>query len=263
MADSTTPPSSTPAGSGDDKPHRRRGPIDQEALTALQRDKNIIDATLDEMNNDAQLTTDLATHYYDRDNSVAITPANLTTLSKQAGGVIELAGAAVDSTADLRDITDTSEADQKKAIAAIRSVQASAKEQYEETHPAKLEAFFIGERVKSRQQITTVGTALYGLLRTTDDEGKPVTPKETLPGYNQAKIDQYKADLGTYYQAKTAQSSAQKDATEGRETFKDQADQIGRRRRKVQLAIDSERPHSPANTALRKRLGLPADRAMS
>lgn len=106
-------------------------------------------------------------------------------------------------------------------------------------------------------------TTSYSLLRTADNDGNLVTPQDTLPGYPDAKIAQYKTDLGAFYQIQTTQSGAQQDASESRQDFETQASQISRRRRKLQHGLDAERPHGAANTPLRRRLGLPTDKAMS
>ncbi len=71
-------------------------------------------------------------------------------------------------------------------------------------------------------------------------------------------------DLGSYGGVQTTQSGAQTDAKQSLQEFEDECDQISRRRRKVQLAVDAERPFSnPSNGPLRTRLGLPADRGMA
>ncbi|HEY1769993.1 MAG TPA: hypothetical protein VGG02_07035 [Chthoniobacterales bacterium] len=269
MADTSPPnPPTPPSGDGDKKPRKPRGPIDSRTMDELTRDKEIIDATIDAMNSDPQLVTDLSAHCYDSDNTVTITPTSMQALSDQAETALEAGGAAVESTSEFHDATETESADAKKAIAAIRNAQARAKELYEETSPKKLEGWYIGQPLKSRAQITAAGTAIYGLIRYTDDQGNPTTPKETLPNYSHTQIDQFKAQLGTFYQDQTRQSGAQEDASSGRDTFASQAAQVARRRRKVQLAIDAERPAQDDslgrdNSALRRRLGLPPDKAMS
>jgi hypothetical protein len=48
-----------------------------------------------------------------------------------------------------------------------------------------------------------------------------------------------------------------------RQSFEEQCQQVSRRRRKIQIAIDSEYPVSAENAAFRRRFGLQPDRAMS
>ena len=144
-----------------------------------------------------------------------------------------------------------------------RGPQARAKEKYEETHPELLDAYYVGQPLGSRSQVTQAGSAAYTRLRTTDDNGDPITPQDTLPGYNQARIDQLKADLGEYAGVQTEQSGAQEIATDKRGDFKSEAEQVSRRRRRLQLAVDGEYPHGPTNVALRRRLRLPTDKGMS
>ncbi len=260
----TTPSTPAPGAEPAPKsPRKGRGPIDQKTLDQLEKDQQIIKAVIGEMTADSTLATALGTHFLDKDQAVPITLANVQTLDQQADAARAAAGSAVGSSADFHDVTAQEDDDTARAVAAIRRVQGAAKEKYEEGHREKLGAYFVGQELRSRQQITTTGTALYALLRTTDDSNSPVTPKDTLPGYDADKIAQLKTDLGQFAGIQTAQSGAQKTASESRTSFAGQADQITRRRRRLQRAIDVERPHSDANNALRTRLGLPTDRAMS
>ncbi len=73
----------------------------------------------------------------------------------------------------------------------------------------------------------------------------------------------FETNLGIYTGAQTKQGKAQKNASSSRQSFREQCDQIGRRRRKVQFAIETEYPPSAETEALRKRCGLPGNRAMS
>ena len=254
----------TPPASGDPStPRKPRGPIDSHRLAQLEKDQEIIQAVIDEMTTDPAFTAALATHYIGAQQTIPATPANVQALAAEAEAVRTTAADATSGTAEFHDVTDQEEGDMGTAIAAIRSVQARAKEKYEETNPALLEAYYVGQPLRSRSQVTQAGSAAYTRLRTTDDAGNPVTPQDTLPGYDQAKIDQLKADLGDYVGVQTEQSGAQETATGKRGDFKSESEQISRRRRRLQLAVDAEYPYSEENVALRRRLRLPTDKGMS
>ena len=60
----------------------------------------------------------------------------------------------------------------------------------------------------------------------------------------------------------TEQSGAQEIATD-KPDFKSEAEQVSRRRRRLQLAVDAEYPYGQTNLALRRRLRLPTDKGMS
>ena len=264
MNESVPPTNPTP----DPKKRKSPAPLNTRLLKTLGNDEAIIQSTLDEMTQDAALTsnlaTDLATHFIDRDNTVAITPASLQTLLVQIGEARADGVDATSGTAEFHSVTDDESGDAKKAVAAIRNVQTRAKEKYEETDPARLDAYYLGEPLRTRSQITEAGAAVFILLRTKDDAGQPIPAQDTLPGFTQAKIDQLETDLGSYSGVQTRQSAALKSGKTGRLSFVDSCTQVARRRRKLQLAIDAERPYTnPMNAPLRTRLGLPADKGLS
>ena len=244
-------------------PRKSPGLLDRRLLLQLEKDEETIQAVIDEMTTDAAFTAALASHFLDRDNTIPVTLANVQALLAQAEVARDTAADATSGTAQFHDVTDTEEADLKTAIAAIRGVQARAKEKYEETNPALLAAYYVGQPLKSRSQVTQAGSAAYTRLRTTDDNNNPITPQDTLPGYNQARIDQLKTDLGIYAGIQTTQSGAQETATDKRIDFRAECAQVTRRRRKLQLGVDAEYPYGPENQALRRRLRLPTEKGMS
>jgi hypothetical protein len=260
MAD-TTPPAGGSAP--DKKPRKSPGPIDQKLADQLRDDHEIIDAALDEIQNDAQLAADLATHFLDAEQALPITPANVQALSDQATAAEQRGAQIATEESDFHGVTDTEQnADMPKAVAAVRKVQSAAKEKYRETNKAKLDSYYVGEPLKSRRQIENAATACWNMVGNTDENGNPVTPQDTLPGIGATQLAQIKTDLGGYVSVQTEQSGAQKKATDARVIYKTQCGQIQRRRRRLQQAFDTERPHGEANTALRRRVGLPANRAM-
>ncbi len=269
MANSTPPPPSSDAPGSEPtkpakKPRKKRSPLDSAKLADVGRDEEIVSAALEEIAADTTLASALSSHFLDRDNTVAIEVASLQTLLRQAQSARTAGGATTSGQAGFHSVTGAEDAEAQKAIAAIRGVQSRAKEKYEESDRARLKAYYVGKRMRSRDQITQAGAAIYGLLRTKDADNRPVTPQDTLPGFDQAKIDAFHADLGSYAAVQTAQSGAQSQASGSLQTFEDACAQVARRRRKLQLALDAERPFTnPANKPLRKRLGLPADKSMS
>ncbi|MEO7932267.1 MAG: hypothetical protein ABIT76_03815 [Chthoniobacterales bacterium] len=255
-----TDPASPSDPAPEPKKRKARGVLSTRLLKQLTSDEEIFRATIDEMSGDASLTTKLAQHCIDRDNTVPITPASLAVVLKQVADARQDGANTTSKRAALNSITGGENTDAKTAIAAIRNVQSRAKGKYEEANPARLTAYYVGKPLKTRPQITQAGAAVFTLLRTKDDDGQPVEPQDTLPGFDQSKIDQLEADLGSYGGVQTRQSGARKAASDGRLTFEESCAQVGRRRRKLQLAIDAERPHTdPNNAPLRTRLGLPTD----
>lgn len=267
MPDPTAPatPDPTPTAQTAAKKTSRKspGPIDEKTLGQLVKDQETINNVIAEVTGDPQLATDLASHFIGPEATIPMTLPNLQQLAQDAAAAAALGAGAVSDTADLRDVTEEERGDFSGAVAAIRSVQQRAKEKYEETHPDKLDAYYIGQPLATRRQISAAGAAIWLQIGTTDADNNPITPKDTLPGLDATRIAQVKTDLGEYAGVQTKQSGAQAEATGARGTFTERCAQILRRRRRVQLAIDAERPVSPENTALRKRVGLQADKGMS
>ncbi len=83
----------------------------------------------------------------------------------------------------------------RQAPSPLRKDQAEEKVMKVEFHPKN----------KRVQSVTT-----YTRLCTID--GNPITPQDTMAGYNRAKIDQLKAGLGIYAGIQTEQSGAQESA---------------------------------------------------
>jgi hypothetical protein len=264
MADSTP----NPPGNDPKKKRKSPGPIDGRLLKQVGNDKDSIDALLDEIGKDAQLGTDLGSHFIDADGDIPMTVPNLKLLSEAAAAAAAAGASAVDETADLRDITTEERDAFDAAVAAIHRVQQAAKEKYEENHKEKLGAYYVGQPLDTLTGVKAAGAAVWGKVGNTDANDNPITPNDTLPGFSAAKIAQLKTDLGAYAGIQTTQSGAQSQATEARGTFKTQCDQVHRRHRRVLIALDGERPYTADsegrdNTALRKRIGLPADKTFS
>lgn len=258
----TPDPASNPTPADSKKP-RSKSPIDQRTANQLRSDREIIAAALDEINSDPAFGAALATHFLDQDGTVPINAANLQALSEQATAAEQAGAAITEHSSAAQDVTKTETGDKNKAVAAVRKIQSAAKEKHEETHKEKLGAYYVAQRLDSRQRIESAATACWHMVRTSDDAGNPITPQDTLPGIGAAQLTQIKADLAGYVTVQAAQSGAQKDASDARTAYAQQCDQIQRRRRRLQQAINTERPHTDENNkALRRRLGLPTDQGM-
>jgi hypothetical protein len=252
-----------PSGSDPKKPRKPRGPLDAATLDQLDSDEQIILAVKQQMAADLAFTGKLAAHSIDADNTVSITPASVDALAVQAAGARQTAAKAMQASASHGDITDDEDTSKTNLLESIKNAQTRAKGKYKESAPAKLAAYWIGETITSRSRIEQAGTAIYTLVRTKDDAGSPITPQDTLPGFDQAAIDLLKTRLDAYTGIQTDQTMAQGDASGARTSLKDQCAQISRRRRKLQLAIDAEYAPGETNAAFRKQFGLQGDKAMS
>jgi hypothetical protein len=215
------------------------------------------------MSKDATFAGKLADHFLDAQNSIAIDPTSIGDLASQAAAARATAAAAMGGTASHGEITDEEETDKADLLESIQNAQTRAKGKYQESAPAKLKEYWIGEAITSRSRIEQAGAAIYTLVRTTDENGKSITPKDTLPGFKQKAIDELKARLDAYTHIQTKQTMAQGDASGARMTLKEQCAQISRRRRKLQLAIDAEYAPGDANSAFRKQFGLQGNKTMS
>lgn len=263
MPDPTPTPTPPPAAITPKTSHKTPGPIDQQLALDLTNDKQIIDDTIDAIGTDAALGAALATHFLDAGQTIAITPATLATLSQEATAAQQAGAKIVDKAADAHDSTAHESSDATAARAAIRRVQSAAKEKYEETNPTRLEAYYVGQPVRSRSQLEQAASACWGLIGNTDSTSSTIIPQDTLPGIGTTQLGEIKTGLGDYVTAQIAQSGAQKSAADARTSYKTQCEQIARRRRRLQRAIDTERPFGPANVTLRRRLGLPVDKGIS
>ena len=215
------------------------------------------------MSTNAPFVANLAPHFLDAGNTIAITPATVDTLAEQTAAARDTAAAAMSGTASRENITSEEETHKTDLLASIQNAQTRAKAKYQQSAPAKLKEYWIGENLTSRSKIEQAGNGIYALLRTKDDADNPITPQDTLPGFDQTAIDLLKTRLTAYTGIHTDQTMAQGTASGARTTLKDQCAQISRRRRKLQLAIDAEYPPGSANSAFRKQFGLQGNKAMS
>ncbi len=263
MTTPANPPVPTPPAPEPKKARKPRGPLDAKTLDQLEKDEEVILAVKSRMASDPAFTGKLATHFLDAANTVAITPTSIGDLAAQATTARQTATAAMSGTAGRADITHEEEIKKADILASIKNAQTRAKGKYEQNAPAKLKEYWIGETLIARSRIEQAGAAIHTLLRTKDDANNPITPQDTLPGFDQAAIDLLKARLDAYKGIQTQQTFAQGDASGARTSLKDQCAQITRRRRKLQLAIDAEYPPGDGNSAFRKQFGLQGNKAIS
>lgn len=250
----------------ENKPETHRaapGPVNKEVLAELTRDRNTIRAVSEEMKTNSDFVTRLNAYKIDRDNTVPISPARVGDLLHQADAAVAAGGGITTGQAALDDVTDEEENKKQALIESIRAAGAAAKTQYEETNRSRLKAYWVGEDFKSRAKIEEASTAIYELVRTTDKDGHPVTPQDTLPGFDQAAIDLLAERMEAYLGIEVTQGKAKTTKRGAGTTFAEQAAQIGRRRRKLQLAINSAYAPGPENAAFREQFDLPGTKQMS
>ena len=105
----TTPATDTaspaaPATATSATERRPRGPLDARTLDRLQKDEEIILAVADEITNNSSFTAGLASHFLDRDNTIAITSTAVDDLAGQVRAARTTAGTATEGTADFHDV---------------------------------------------------------------------------------------------------------------------------------------------------------------
>ena len=117
-----------------DAPKKRKspGPLPQRVTAQLENDEEIIAAAADELDNDSDLATALATHFIDAEGTIPINPTSLAALGLQAEDTRATGEAVTTGKANFHVVTAAETAQRKVAVAAIRSVQSRAKEKHEE-----------------------------------------------------------------------------------------------------------------------------------
>lgn len=259
MPDSNQPAANQPASN---QPQKNRSPLDSATIAQLDRDEQIVLAVKTEMAANPSFTSALAGHKLDSENIIEITPASVAALAQQIETARETGGEAVNATGDRVNASHDEDTLEKNLLDSIHNVQKRAKEKYEQKDRGHLHGYWVGKLIRTRPQIEEAGAALYKLVRTTDDDGATITPQDTLPGLKPEAIAAFKTNLGAYTGIQTTQTRAQGQASGKRIDLKEQVQQISRRRRKIQQAIDSEYPAGPQNAAYRKQFGLQGESAM-
>ena len=146
----TTPDNSpvpVPPVGGPKKPRKPRGPLDAATLDQLEKDEEIVLAVKARMATDAPFVSNLAPHFLDAANTVAITPASVNTLASQASDARATAAAAMSGTASREEITGQEETDKTDLLASIQNAKTRAKGKYQQSAPAKLKEYWIGENL--------------------------------------------------------------------------------------------------------------------
>jgi hypothetical protein len=159
-------------------------------------------------------------------------------------------GRAIDFTSDIRDATEAEGRAQANLVAALKEVQAAAKQKYSRTTPAQMKDYFVGERLdSSRATLVQAADSVAEKLRS-----------DTLPGIDAPTIANLKTLRDAYVAANAAQSDAQSKATRERDSIEADVKSITDRRVQIQLAVDAQWPASnSASAAVRREFQLSPD----
>jgi hypothetical protein len=234
-------PTPTPTPQPDPKKKRApKGPINKKHLDDVSRtEKTIATAQKDAY----------AAKLADRE----IDDAFLTGLSTDCGTARGFISQAGDKTTDKLDATDAESKEKAALLAAVREVQAAAKQKYDGDKP-KLKDYHVGERIEQKRSVLEQAAEdILNKLKT-----------DTLPGIKPPKVQALKDALAAYKGADTTQSGEQSAATGARTSLDDVMDKINKGRRKILFAADAEWSSTKAaNAAIRTEFGLPPNRPYS
>ena len=146
--------------------------------------------------------------------------------------------------------TRTESVERTALMAAVREVQASARQKHAATAPEKLRDYGIGTRLGSIgfARLTGIVEAIYNK-----------TGDEALPGITAAKRDALHAALEAYKSADTSQG-AKRSSASGLRAQRDEAlKEIKAMRRTLQFAAEAQWPSTnPESKAAREAFQLPA-----
>lgn len=146
--------------------------------------------------------------------------------------------------------TRTESVERTALMAAVREVQASARQKHAATHPEKLRDYAIGVRLGSLgfARLTGVVEAIYNK-----------TGDEALPGITAAKRDALHAALETYKSADTSQGAKRSKASVLRTQRDEALKEIKAMRRTLQFAAEAQWPSTnPESKAAREAFQLPS-----
>ena len=158
---------------------------------------------------------------------------------------------ATDKTTDKFGQTDLDRETKAALMKRLKEMQKAAKQKFR-TVPARLQDYYIGERIEqNRARLEQLGEQIIA---------KAVT--DALPGIKPAKITTATAALAAYKAAEGGQSDAQSLASGTRGSLGNLMKEISNARITIQLAADAEWPHDhAANAGVRQEFQLPPDRA--
>ena len=237
MPESTPDPTPSPAppATPPTPKKRKRSPLNAEQSAALRKAEKVGKAALKPA-------------YLARLTNRRITEEFLMPFMEDIKAARGLGGAAVSQDVKAGSATSSKAALTDQLLVAIEEVQSAARQEFYDTAPERLSAFYCGEDLRTSRDLLT--TMVEGIVREAHDAN--------LPGIDDAKIGALR-DL--FYRWGTA-DDAQGDEQSGGQTLRGQRDalvaSIEVRRRKVQFAANAEWQYSnPANAPIRREFQLP------
>src|ERR1041385_7137827 len=158
---------------------------------------------------------------------------------------------AVNATSRAEADTDAVQAAMQKLIRALRQVQAAARKEFRDSNPAKLNAYYIGERIDANREI--LEECAQGILANAGVD---------RPGaVNTEFVVRAEAARSAYTQSKLTRASGRSQAKSKRLERDAAVASIVQRRREIQFAADAEwPPNVPENAAVRAEFGLSPNR---
>ncbi len=159
---------------------------------------------------------------------------------------------AVQASADAHDVTGDESDERKSLVAALRGVQAAARQEYHADSPEQLVVYAIGTKIDALSFARLTGVAEAILTRL---QAKP------LPGITPEKVSALQATLSAYKVADTHQSGKSRSAETLRQSRDDALAQIRKDRQKIQFAADGAWPPTdPTSKPIRDAFHLPPTR---
>ena len=187
-------------------------------------------------------------------NRGAITPESNAKLAEDILATQKKVARAKQQSTNTGDITDTESTEKQALMDAIKEVQKRAKLKHEDTNPATLKDYAIGDKWYNSRAILEQ-TATNILLKLATD---------TLPGIDVAKVAALQKALDDYRGVQTEQTGSQGLATGLRAEIEAELKDIAKRRRKIQLCADAEWPSTTkTNAGIRAEFKLPRDQSLS
>jgi hypothetical protein len=162
-------------------------------------------------------------------------------------------GKANELTNQVRLATQTESEARDDLLAALREIQAAAKQKYARSAPLQMKDYFVSERLDpSRAALVQVADSISEKLKA-----------DTLPGITPAKVAGLKTLRDAYVGANAAQADAQSKSSTEREAIEAAVGSITDRRVQIQFAAEAEWPASnKANAPIRREFQLPPDRPL-
>lgn len=237
MADTPTPtPNPEPP-----KNKRKREQLNQAQLQALSKADQIC-------------LSALKPEYAGALNAREITGAFIGQLQADINAARLTGGNAVQTTTNKTEATSNETEAARNLVYALQEVQTAAKQKYARTDRDKMRDYFVGQRLDNNRASLEQTSSM--IIQKLDDD--------TLPGITAEKVTNLTALRQAYVQANSTQTGAQTNATLLRANLASAVQSINDRRITIQLAADAEWSYkNPANIAIRKEFGLPANQRFS